>query len=86
MEPEIIEIYDDFIINPEHIKEIYKDNDTHKKIPSKPFDIILHMKRLNDSYGLIETVYHATLYLHYNVKYEDILKYYSYYKVIRMVY
>lgn len=74
-----VEIYDDFDIKHDHIKEIIKEF-APKTLKTKPFDIILHMKRLNDSYHITESAYYASLYLYYNVKAEEVIKYYSYYK------
>lgn len=89
MQPEIIEIYDDFILKENHIKQVIDCRYEHKSIPSKPFDIIKNMKKLNDTYGLSESCYYATLYIWYNIdklRYDEIIKYYSYYKVIRMLF
>ncbi len=88
MEPETIEIYDSFILKENHIKEIINNQYHQKHIPSKPFDIIKNMKRLNDQYGIGESCYYATLYIWYNIdklKYEEVIKYYYYYRAIRMI-
>lgn len=82
---EIIEIYNTIKIDENYYKLIKKDV-TPKRILSKPLDIILNMKRLNDLYNITDSAYHATIYLYYKVKYEDVIKFYSIYKAIRMIF
>lgn len=84
MDPEKIEVYDEFDIKQNHFKEIHKEF-TPKTLKTKPFDIVFFMKRL-DCYHITESAYYASLYLYYNVKPEEVIKYYSYYKALRMLY
>ena len=82
---EKIEIFDNFDIDPNHFKEIMKEF-TPKRLTTKPFDLILNMKRLNDQYHITESAYYASIYLYWNVKPEEVIKYYSYYQALRMLF
>ena len=84
-QPEIIEIYQQCDIDQNHFKVIVKEF-TPRRLESKPFDIILNMKRLNDCYNITDSAYKATIFLYCKVKYEDVIKFYSIYKAIRMIY
>ncbi len=79
---EQIEIFDEFKINERYLPEI--QGFTPIRIVSNPFDIILHMKKM-DKYHIMESAYGAFFKIYYNVDYNDVIKYYHLYKAIRMV-
>jgi hypothetical protein len=83
---ETIEIYNTFDIDQNYFQEDLSAYFKPLMIKSHPFNILLHMRRLSNTYGITESAFLATFKIFYNVESADVIKYYNYYKILRLIF